>query len=560
MPIVRFVHTGSEASVPEGTSIMDAANMAGEEMESPCNRTGVCGKCRVRLSPESMGRVVIPGDSRLPEKLRATGHVLACETFIHGDIEVEPAARASGEALRVLEHGVSATGELAPAVHKRYYPDRGLTAIMAEDLQLGTEEGDTSGKVYGVVVDIGTTSLVASLVDLLTGQELSCVSRLNPQARLAQDVLSRISFASNENGLQEMWTLAAKAINEMLEEVCSRAAVSTDHVYEIMYCGNTCMLHLGAGVSPASLGKYPYTPVLRGNQYLTAPAAGLKAAPLARVYLPPIISTYVGADITAGILGVRLYDQPGVCLLVDIGTNGEMALSFDGKLRATSTAAGPAFEGMNISCGMRAGNGAVERVTFGDDGNIVHSVIGQGDGATPSGLCGSGLLDLSSELVRTGLVQKNGRFVDPGNGSSGLPFTERLIRRDGRAAFELTPDVYLTQKDVRQVQLAKGAVRSGIDIMLERSELKPEDVDRVLIAGAFGYHLSPESLLTLGLLPPAFAGKIEFVGNTSKTGGHMLLTHAPSRKALTALMADVDVVELAEYENFDRVFAKSMGF
>jgi len=560
MPIVHFVESGLSVTVAAGTSIMDAAAGAGVEMESPCNRTGVCGKCRVRLSPESLANVSVPGDSRLSEELRADGQVLACETFVHGDIEVQPFKHATGEAMRVLEFGIAAQGELAPAISKVHSPERGVTMVMAGGLQLEVEEGDTSQAAFGIVVDIGTTSLVTCLVDLLTGRELACVSRLNPQAKLAQDVLSRISYAKGEEGLTGMWNLVSRAIDEMILEVVKQAGTDAANIYEVIYCGNTCMLHLGAGVNPASLGKYPYTPVIWGNQYFTAGDVGLASVPRARVYFPPIISTYVGADITAGILGLRLFDLPGVCLMVDIGTNGEMALSCNGRLRATSTAAGPAFEGMNISCGMRAGLGAVERVALGEDGGVTISVIGGEQGAKPCGLCGSGLLDLSSELVRTGLVLKNGRFADPAENGINPLLAKRLQRRDGYPAFEVAPGVYLTQKDIRQVQLAKGAVRSGIDIMLQDSKISPDEVDRVLIAGAFGYHLAPDSLITLGLLPSAFAGKIEFVGNTSKTGGHMLLTHEPSRDALTALMADVEVLELADYENFDRMFAKSMGF
>lgn len=293
-----------------------------------------------------------------------------------------------------------------------------------------------------------------------------------------------------------------------------------------------------------------------GGCHRHAAETGFALAPAGLVYLPPAISAYVGADITAGILATRLHDEQGTTLLVDVGTNGEMAIVKEGRLWATSTAAGPAFEGMNIACGMRAGKGAIERFHVGADGEVEIGVIG---GGKATGICGSGLIDIVAELVAAGVIGPNGRFVPAGKIS--LPkLQERLVTRDGKPAFHLAEGVHLSQQDIRQVQLAKGAIRAGIDLLLRHLGVEAGEVRSVLIAGSFGYHLRTGSLITLGLLPPAFAGKIEFVGNTSKTGAETILLDRECRPAVVRLAAGVEVVELAAAADFDKVFVSSLAF
>jgi uncharacterized 2Fe-2S/4Fe-4S cluster protein (DUF4445 family) len=275
------------------------------------------------------------------------------------------------------------------------------------------------------------------------------------------------------------------------------------------------------------------------------------------VYLPPLISAYVGADITSGILAAGLGEKRGTTVFIDIGTNGEMVIARDGVLAASSTAAGPAFEGMNISCGMRASKGAIESFAINAKGEISFEVIG---GGTPAGLCGSGLLDIAGELVRTGIIGPSGRFASGEINPPNPELQKRLGEREGKRAFFINDEVYLDQMDVRQIQLAKGAIRCGIEMLLSRLGLTAESVDSVVIAGSFGYHLNEASLLNIGLLPRAFAGKVEFAGNTSLSGGQAMLLNVSFREQMKTLAEKVDKVELADDPDFEKTFIGYLSF
>ncbi|HWR40226.1 MAG TPA: ASKHA domain-containing protein [Patescibacteria group bacterium] len=545
--------------VPSGTTLLESARLAGILVESPCNGSGTCGKCRVRVSSASLPHITLPaaescdsGDSANDPEI-----LLACHAQVagSGDIDLQPLDRQDKKALQILSHGQKLTVALAPVISKAYDPVALVTSICDKDRVLGSEPGDTTAHHYGVVVDIGTTTLVAALIDLKSGQEMASASALNPQSLHAQDVLSRIRFAAEENGLDTLYRDIIDAINTLIAQITQESGVKLSHIYEIVFSGNTCMLHLATGADPASLGKYPYTPLIRGGNVLPARQLGLTAAAFAEVYLPPIISAYVGADITAGILAADLSRLDGTTLFVDIGTNGEMALAVDGQLTVTSTAAGPAFEGMNITHGMRAAPGALEKFQISADGDLEIQTIGH---EPATGICGSGLLDIVGELVRCGLVLKNGKLADRLTTTPAL--ADKLVTQAGKPAFAVTDQVFLSQKDIRQVQLAKGAVRAGIECLLDAKELSAADVDRVFIAGSFGYHLNPASLVHTGLLPEAFRDKIQFLGNTAKTGGEALLLNRTARHELSQLVQDVEVLELANVDNFDRTFVNCLSF
>ncbi len=356
-------------------------------------------------------------------------------------------------------------------------------------------------------------------------------SSLNPQVVHAQDVLSRVKLASTPEGLATLHGEIAAEIDRLIGLLAFEARISRRRIYEVVMAGNTCMLHLAANVSPEPLGRYPYTPALSGGQHIEAKGLGLAISQFGAVYIPPVVSGFVGADITAGMLSTDLAELKGVTLFVDIGTNGEMALARDGHLQATSTAAGPAFEGMNIACGMRAAEGAIERVSL--EGGVVQvKTIGD---AAAIGLCGSGLLDAVAELAVHGVIESSGRFTkDRGRLPPGLQ--AQFATRDGK------PDL---PADRERLSLARrhpagaarqrrGAGRHRHPPATKRPE--PADVDRALIAGSFGYHLTVRSLIDIGLFPPEFDGKVTYVGNTSRTGAETLLTNAPSREALARVV------------------------
>ena len=578
MPVIRFwpaaisfnsplfvvgqAEHSTTIDVPAGTTLLSAARQAGILVEAPCNGTGACGKCKIRLSTDSGRYVSSGGDCKhtLTASENADNIFLACQTVITGSgpVDLQPVTRSDNQNLQILNYGQRLEIELAPRISKLYQAAADNTLILADEWTIGEENGDTSAKAYGLVVDIGTTTLVAALIDFNTGQELASASALNPQSFHAQDVLSRIQFASEQDGLATLYHDIIKAINALIDSTTAQAGISAANIYEVIFSGNTCMLHLATGTDPASLGKYPYTPIIQGGNTLPASQLGLHTADFAEVYLPPIISAYVGADITAGILASRLPQLTGATLFVDIGTNGEMALAVDGHLTVTSTAAGPAFEGMNITHGMRAAPGALEKFHITTTGTIEIQTIGD---ITATGICGSGLLDIVGELVRNGLIAKNGKLIKPEAVRPTVQtLADSLSKQAGKSAFAITPQVYLSQKDIRQVQLAKGAVRAGIECLLAAKNISPEAVDRVFIAGSFGYHLNPDSLINIGMLPPAFLTKIQFLGNTAKTGGEALLLDQSTRTELAALIPDIEVLELANVTDFDRTFVDCLSF
>lgn len=554
MATVHFIPDGITIPVSTGTRLIDAARAAGIRMETPCDGAGTCGKCKAKVGADAM--LQLSGDARksLTQAEREDGWILACQATVHGDLHVEMEA-CDSDGLQILSDGQKIAVELNPWIRKSYDDATDRTSVLAGDTALIEEPGDTSAEMYGIAVDIGTTTLVTTLLDLRTGAELGVTSSLNPQAVHAQDVLSRIKMGSKPAGLHKLHAELIEEISRQTTQLAVKAGVALENIYEAVFSGNTTMLHLVTRTDPSSLGKYPYALSLSGGQHVNAREIDLGISEHGIVYLPPIFSAYVGADITSGILSTRLAQQPGVVLLVDIGTNGEMALSVDGRLTATSTAAGPAFEGMNIACGMRASRGAVELVALDEHGIRVETIAG----SDAVGICGSGLLDAVGELAAKGGLDKNGRFQNNGT-SHTQPWRDQWETLDGKPIFRIAGPVYLTQKDVRQVQLAKGAVRTGIEMLLKAAKIEAGQVDRVLIAGSFGFHLRTASLIHLGLLPKEFSNRVEFVGNTSKSGAEAFLLNRDAREEMKQIVTRVEVLELANDPAFEKSFIRSLQF
>ena len=563
---VRFLPSGSAAAARPDETLLAAARRAGVVLDAPCAGEGTCGKCGVWLAPDHAERVVVLDPSVLPEAKLREGLVPACQALPLADVEVILPRVAAGGQIQTVVDGYpdgagagigQATHHLSnPHISKQYLPAEDRTLVRAGDEVIGTEPGDTRQSLRGVAVDVGTTTLVASLLDLHSGVVLATESSLNPQSLHAQDVLSRIKTAATAEGLAFLHAMLRDEINAMLGRLAASTRLPLRQVYEVVLSGNTCMLHLVTGAPTASLGKYPYRPAIRGGVSLSARDLRLHVSPFGLVYLPPILGPYVGADITSGLLVTDLERRDGVTLFVDIGTNGELVLADNGRLTATSTAAGPAFEGMNIRDGMRAAPGAVERFEIRPDLSVRVGTIA---GEPAVGICGSGLVDVVAELVRVGVVAVNGRMARPGE-LAVAALEERLIMLDGKAAFRVAEQVYLTQPDVRQLQLAKGALRAGIEMLLEHAGLKAEQVDTAVIAGSFGYHLATPSLVRLGLLPAQLHDRVHFAGNTSRTGAEAFLLDATTRERAHRIVAATDVVELADDDAFQKVFMRSMAF
>ncbi|MFP3042181.1 ASKHA domain-containing protein [Treponema primitia] len=558
MPKITFINKQKTVMIAEGSTILDAARSAGIEIESPCNALGSCGKCKVKIpNPEHLGHLkIVESKHSVSAAELADGIVLACQTIPSADIEVIiKDYKEENSSLRILTEGNSFAYEQLPYITKR--PKLNSTEVYGGDTLIGVEEGNTLELLYAIALDIGTTTIVAALIDLRTGIQIASNSILNPQAAYAQDVLSRIHFASNPEGLNTLYRSFIDALNAMIGDLVVQNKINASNIYEIVFSGNTTMIHLATGVNPYSLGQYPYTPQIYGGNHISAESIGVSISPFGLIYLPPIISAYVGADITSGILVSRLDEIKGTVLFIDIGTNGEMALVKNGKLAVTSTAAGPAFEGMNISCGMRASKGSIESFNVDSKGIFSFEVIGGGD---PAGICGSGLLDIAGELVRTGVIGPSGRFVLPDSGTYSDFLKESFKEKNGKKVFFLSPDVYLAQKDIRQIQLAKSAIRSGIEMLLSYFNLSSDTIDAVEIAGSFGYHLNEASLINLGLLPQAFIGKVKFTGNTSLSGAKAFLLNVGFREKMKSLVKKIETVELAKESEFEKMFIKYMGF
>lgn len=550
---VYFKQAKIEIDVQNGTTLLDAARSAGVVIESPCNGSGTCGKCLVKIAPDFLSHLNQKAGERSFQK---PGHVLACQSRVMGDVTVDLIPDPQNRDLKILNDGQSIANVKNPYITKKYNRMLHSTVIYAGGKLLGTESGNTVSKNYGVVADIGTTTLVVSLVDIAGGKELFSESALNPQASYAHDVLSRIQFATENNGLILLYQGVIQEINRLIRELAKKAGIANKHIYEIVFSGNTCMLHLAINKSPESLGKYPYRSQIQGGMFLKSVDYNLDIDEYGVVYLPPVISSFIGADITSGILACQLHDQKDTVLFVDIGTNGEMVLAVGGRLLASSTAAGPAFEGMNIQHGMRAENGAIDSFEIHKHG-LRMTAIGDLEAI---GICGSGLLDIVAELVTHGIIDKNGKLKDAGSKDVPRFIKECLVTIDSKTVFQLSEKVWLSQKDIRQVQLAKGAIRSGIEFLLGEAKISAEDVQRVLIAGSFGYHLRVKSLIELGLLPEAFLNKVQMVGNTSKSGGQAFLLNQSYRNEMKELVKKVEVIELADFQDFNKVFVDCLGF
>lgn len=551
MPTVHFPQSGLAVEVEPGITLLDAARRAGLELEAPCNGQGTCGKCRVTID---VAAAVRRRDGEPPAR-----ELLACLAEVReADVSAVFAPVVRGRD-RVLTSGHRVARPLRPHVRQRHDPARAVHEVLHGDEVVA--EGAAPARLLGIAVDIGTTTLVVSLLDLESGGELATVGAVNPQTRLGHDVLSRIQHASTPAGLEELQALLAAELDRMIAEVLRRAGARLADVHEVVLAGNTTMLHLAAGRDPRSLGRHPYTPLLRGGTLHPAADFRLTGGPHTRVYLPPVFDGFVGADISAGVLATALHERRGVTLFIDVGTNGEMVLAAGGRLVATSTAAGPAFEGMNITAGMRAAAGAIDQVVIGPRG-VQARTIGS---ARARGVCGSGLLDAVAETVRTGLVESSGRFAPPERVPGHL--AGALVPHRGKRALCLARDadtpegvVVLTQQDVRQVQLAKGAIRAGVDALLARAGLEPDEVEQVLLAGSFGAHLDPASLVRIGMIPEALGGRVLAVGNTSRTGAEALLLDGAARAELAEIVRGAELVDLAHAPGFADAFVKAMAF
>jgi uncharacterized 2Fe-2S/4Fe-4S cluster protein (DUF4445 family) len=439
------------------------------------------------------------------------------------------------------------------------------TAVLAGSRLLGIERGDTTDRVYGMAFDIGTTTVVGYLLDLVGGSQLALASTLNPQVAFGADVISRISFAgTNPSGLSLLQARIIHALNSLVQEAARSAGICTVEIYALSVVGNTTMHHLLLGLDPSGMGHLPYNPVLADSLDISASDLGIRIYPQARVFLLPNVAGYVGSDIVAGILSTRLPGRERITLGIDIGTNGEMALGSRDQILVASAAAGPAFEGSQITCGMRAEPGAISQV-FAEDGDIRWKVVGE---VPPQGLCGSGLVDLVALLLRLGLIDEGGRFREPDLSPVSVPQEIRRRMRRAQEGWEFVLDqsgegdrpVILSQRDIRELQLAKGAIRAGINILLDELGIHIHQVEEIWLAGAFGNYIDPGNAQTIGLLPPYPQERISPVGNAAGEGAKMALLSQDARRQASRIARTARFIELASRSDFQERFVEALAF
>ena len=580
---------GVTLEVGQDETLMDALLRVGIDVPNVCAGRGTCGKCLVRLGAGELSEPTEAEARKLPA-LREGGWRLACqarpvsarvsievrETSGHRRIlttsrlrhgAVHPAvtrateqldppmigdARSDLERVQAVLHGVE-----VPYQALREAPDvlRGngwrATFTRYGRRLIDVETPESAGVAHGAAVDIGTSKIVAYLFDLERGEHVDSEAIENPQMRFGEDVVSRIAQSGERRA--ELAEAARSGINQCLAALYRRQGIEPKHLYDMTVVGNTAMHHLALGLPAQGLGAAPYAPAAAEPVLVRGADLGLDMNPEGGVYFPPPIAGFVGSDALAVIAATRLATRRRPSLAIDIGTNTEIALVHDGEVTVTSCASGPAFEGYQISHGMKAVAGAIEKVRIDRDGRPARiATIGN---AEPLGICGSGVVDLLAGLVRSGVVDRTGRMTQ-----------HPLVRKGGTGASEYVlasgrnGEIVFTQHDVRALQLAKGAIATGWALLLESLGVAVEDLHRVYVAGAFGNYLDLGNSLFIDLLPPVPTDRVLFVGNAAGVGAQMALIDVNARRRMARLRQRISFLELATNKDFQAEFAARLGF
>lgn len=575
MAIAHFIDENLKVQCEEGKTILEVIRNNNLKLETPCNGIGICGKCKVIAK----GKLNEIDTIELPFINKEKNERLACVAKIQGDVDVQFIK--NNKNLKTVTKGKSIDVKVSPKIKKELvnnldnkvsipyieYVNGDVSSIELYEkiYKLESENVDSFEvvknkatildidskieKVYSVAIDIGTTGISSYLINLENGTILNKLSSLNPQTEFGGDVLTRITYCmENPNGLEDLQKAIILEINRLSGELI-RGIGERKNIYNIAIAGNTTMLHLLLGISPISLAKAPYRPIFLNGLEIKATDLNIDINHEGTILILPNGSAYVGADIIAGVVASG-FDRSSECsIFVDIGTNGEIVAINNGQIMGTSTAAGPALEGMNISCGCRAQEGAIEGFKIDENYHIEYSVIGD---LEPIGICGSGLLDIAAELVKANVILSSGRF------NKELP--DELKSKLKEKKFYITDNIYISQKDIRQIQLAKGAIAAGITMLLKEMNISIENVKNAYIAGAFGYHVKGESITSIGLIPKGFSGKIDFLGNTSLEGARLATINEDVLKSMIDLKEKISILELSTSEEFQKHFVKELSF
>ncbi|HEY5267053.1 MAG TPA: ASKHA domain-containing protein [Acidimicrobiales bacterium] len=601
-----FEPSGRKVRVPPGVFLFDAASWNGVAIDSTCGGHGTCRKCKVQVLDGTAPITSLDTRAFSVDELKG-GWRLACRVEVVTDLHVEvPPLVTRPKAATV---GVGRKVILRPAVQKRYVElsepnlsdqmtdlerlfagmddlelrpelsvlrtlgqvlranDYKVTAVVVDDVLIAVEPGDTTERSFAIAFDLGTTTVVATLLDLSTGAPLAVQSMLNKQQPFGADVITRISaIMMDSKALEQLTRLAHESLDELAQAVCVEGGVDPSEVYEIAIAGNATMTHIVLGIDPESLGVAPFIMSTKLFPEVLANDVGVHVHERARAVMFPSLGAYVGGDIMAGLLASGMDRDSRMRLFLDIGTNCEVVLGNSDRLLATAAPAGPAFEGAAIRCGMRAAPGAIEVVKVSTDG-VELGVIGD---VEPLGLCGSGLVDVVAELVQLKLIDTSGRFVTDDEAASLAPgVADRLTQLGDLRIFvlhwlgdvgDVEKSIFLSQRDVRELQFAKAAIATGWQILLEDAGIKPEDLQQVLLAGSFGSYLSPASAIRLGLVPKLPLLRIVSAGNVAGEGAKMALLSLRERTGAMALLEEVEYVELSDRSDFNDQFVDQLAF
>ncbi len=608
-------------TIPAGTLVLDVLKQVGMMIATPCGGKGSCGKCKVIVSPQHSMLSSNEKKWLSGEEIKK-GFRLACQTTLSQSSTITiPSYTLMNEDYSIFKGKIKShllNNDFKPVqqIKKIYLQldpptlqdqrsdwtrikdelsrqlkdhcqnwkvpldilnkmprllrdnDFRVTLVLFKNSIIRIEAGDTRDELYGIAFDIGTTTIAGYLLHLSTFKEIGIEAYANQQSMYGDDIISRIDFVrKNPKGELKLQQKLINTLNQMVFSLAHKAGIDDQKIYFTVLVGNTCMHHFLWSLPTENLAVSPYIPVFtEGILRESRDLPHLCLTPHARVYSAPNVSAYVGGDIIADMIDISVWRRTGNTLMVDLGTNGEIILAANGKIWACSAAAGPAFEGARISSGMRATHGAIDQVEI-KRHQVNFHVIGQSKAV---GMCGSGIVDLIAELLKLQIIRSNGRLVQPEECSDTITneIKERIVREGKLNKFLLVPaqeslsgePIYLTQKDIREIQLAKGAVAAGIRILLKKAEIEIGNIEEILLAGAFGNVLNTTSALEIGLIPDIFPDRIRSIGNAAGQGAEKLLLSEDMRDMAEQLSKKVHYIELSSYAGFQKIFTESLYF
>jgi len=594
---IEFAPVGRRGICPADQSLLECSRQLGVDLLSVCGGNGTCERCKVQVLEGKLSNLTPDEISGLTQAEIDQRIRLACQAYPLGDVRLNvpieslsAPQRAQVEGLEVdekpdgvisfskikieaagIDQPEDSEGNVWQTLREQSgLPEGTIDPCVREGLAASIREpncelsvavrrheiigiGSPLSRWYGLAVDVGTTKIAAYLLDLESGQTMASLGSMNPQIAYGEDVVTRIAVSNRpQEKTKHLRDLLIDEINRLTAELCGLISVDPASIVDAVVVGNTAMHHFFLGLPISQLGVSPYSPAIHSALDVKARQVGLKIAQGAYVHLLPNIAGFVGADHTAMLLASDICNLDGIIMGIDIGTNTEICMNAQGRLTSLSCASGPAFEGAHIKFGMRAATGAIEHVRF-EDGRLQMQTIG---GSAPVGLCGSGLLDLVAELRRIGILDRSGRMLD-GSSVQEVDGVKEYILINEENSSRREP-IVLTQKDVRELQLAKAAIRTGIQVLCEANELKEGNIEQVVIAGAFGSYIDIGSAMKIGMLPDLPLHRFKQIGNAAGSGARLALISGKKRKEAQQIAGRVGYIELATWPDFQKKFTEAI--